>query len=83
MINIKTDSRKVVKGDIFVALRGISSDGHDYIDKAIELGTSKIVIEKDINVNSFEELKIYLKNKLSLNDDELQNYLTFMGCSIK
>ena len=31
-LNIKVDSRKVKKGDIFIALRGVSSDGHDYID---------------------------------------------------
>jgi UDP-N-acetylmuramyl-tripeptide synthetase len=46
MINIKTDSRKVTDGDTFVALRGISSDGHSYIEKAIELGATKIVAEE-------------------------------------
>lgn len=46
MIKIKTDSRKVVPGDTFVALRGISSDGHDYINKAIENGAIKIIAEE-------------------------------------
>lgn len=46
MITIKTDSRKVKKGDIFVALKGINSDGDIYIEKAIENGASKIVCEK-------------------------------------
>ncbi len=46
MINIKSDSRKVKPGDTFVALRGISSDGHDYIEKAIENGASKIIAER-------------------------------------
>ena len=45
MINIKTDSRKVKKGDIFVALPGINSNGNEYIDKAIENGASTIVCE--------------------------------------
>lgn len=49
MINIKTDSRKIVKGDIFVALRGITSDGHDYIDRAIKNGASCVVLEKPGN----------------------------------
>ena len=31
MINIKSDSRKIKPGDIFVALKGISSNGSDYI----------------------------------------------------
>ena len=45
MINIKTDSRKVKKGDTFVAIKGLTVDGHDYINQAIQLGASKIVCE--------------------------------------
>ena len=45
MIKIKTDSRKIVPGDTFVALPGISSDGHDYIDLAIKNGATKIIAE--------------------------------------
>ncbi len=48
MINIKIDSRKVKKGDIFVALRGSIVDGHDYVNKAIENGAVKVVVEEDI-----------------------------------
>lgn len=42
-INITTDSRKVQPGDIFVAVKGYTVDGHDYIEKAIENGASKII----------------------------------------
>lgn len=49
MINIQTDSRKIKPGDIFVALRGISRDGHIFIPSAIENGASKIVVEDDEN----------------------------------
>ncbi len=45
MINIKTDSRKVKKGDTFVAIKGLTVDGHDYINQAIQLGACKIVCE--------------------------------------
>ena len=41
MINIKSDSRKINRGDIFVALKGISSNGEDYVDEAIKRGASK------------------------------------------
>ncbi|MDO4962763.1 MAG: UDP-N-acetylmuramoyl-L-alanyl-D-glutamate--2,6-diaminopimelate ligase [bacterium] len=47
MINIKSDSRKIKKGDIFVALKGISSNGDKYIDQAISSGASKIVVDND------------------------------------
>ena len=46
MVNIKTDSRKVKKGDIFVSLRGIVGDGHDFIPQAIKNGASKIIAEE-------------------------------------
>jgi len=61
MINIKIDSRKIKKGDTFVAIRGNSADGHNYIETAIQNGANKIVIEKDIN--SFDNVeKIVVKN---------------------
>ncbi len=39
------DSRKMEENDIFVAIRGSVSDGHDYIDKAIELGAKAIICD--------------------------------------
>lgn len=44
------DSRKVCEGGLFVCLVGSSSDGHDYIDMAIDKGASVIVTEKDVIV---------------------------------
>lgn len=44
-MKIKTDSRKVQPGDTFVAIKGLTVDGHDYIDKAIAAGAVKIVAE--------------------------------------
>ncbi|MGC9341410.1 MAG: UDP-N-acetylmuramoyl-L-alanyl-D-glutamate--2,6-diaminopimelate ligase [Bacteroidales bacterium] len=40
------DSRKVEKGDLFVAVRGTATDGHSFIDTAIEKGASYIVCEE-------------------------------------
>ena len=46
MVNdITFDSRQVKKDSCFVAIRGTQVDGHEYIDKAIELGASVIVCE--------------------------------------
>ena len=83
MINIKTDSRKVKKGDIFVALRGISSDGHDYIDKAISLGASKLIVMDDGNYNIPYELvddtRVYLNNYLVENYKSILDKMTIIG----
>ena len=39
------DSRKVSKGCLFVAQKGTQTDGHQYIQKAIEMGASGILCE--------------------------------------
>jgi UDP-N-acetylmuramoyl-L-alanyl-D-glutamate--2,6-diaminopimelate ligase len=39
------DSRKIEANDIFVAIRGTIVDGHDYIQTAIDLGSTVIVCE--------------------------------------
>ncbi|WP_343617472.1 UDP-N-acetylmuramoyl-L-alanyl-D-glutamate--2,6-diaminopimelate ligase [Flavobacterium sp.] len=42
---IEFDSRKVQSDDVFVAIRGSLSDGHDYIEKAIQLGATAIICD--------------------------------------
>ncbi len=44
---ISYDSRKVVPGDIFVAISGYQVDGHLYIDRAKNAGAVAIVVEKE------------------------------------
>lgn len=43
---IRIDSRKVQPGDVFVAIRGVQSDGHQFIDKAISLGAVVVICEE-------------------------------------
>jgi UDP-N-acetylmuramoyl-L-alanyl-D-glutamate--2,6-diaminopimelate ligase len=42
---IEIDSRKVTQGAVFIAIKGELSDGHIFINKAIELGAVAIVCE--------------------------------------
>jgi UDP-N-acetylmuramoyl-L-alanyl-D-glutamate--2,6-diaminopimelate ligase len=44
--NLCFDSRKVTPGTLFVAVRGTQSDGHAYIEKAVEQGAVAVVCEK-------------------------------------
>ncbi len=48
---IENDSRKVKEGYLFIAEKGYTVDGHDYIDKAIENGAIALVVEKDIDTD--------------------------------
>ena len=47
---IEYDSKKIEKGDLFVAISGLSDDGHEYINEAIENGASAIIMAKDHEV---------------------------------
>jgi UDP-N-acetylmuramoyl-L-alanyl-D-glutamate--2,6-diaminopimelate ligase len=42
---IDFDSRKIEANDVFVAIRGSLSDGHDYIEKAIQLGAIAVICD--------------------------------------
>lgn len=42
---IEFDSRKVQENDVFVAIRGTVSDGHEFIEKAISQGAAAIVCD--------------------------------------
>ncbi len=44
--SIAYDSRRVGKNSLFVALRGEKTDGHNFIDQAIEKGASVIVTDR-------------------------------------
>ena len=63
------DSRKAVAGTLFVALKGETADGHDFIAKAIANGCSAIVTEKEIKPNAAfgDSLNNYTNHKLARN----------------
>ena len=42
---ISDDSRKVSPGDLFIAVRGWNSDGHDFLDAAREKGAIAAIVE--------------------------------------
>lgn len=42
---VQIDSRKVSEGSVFIAVKGVATDGHRFIDKAIENGAVAIVCE--------------------------------------
>ncbi|MCB1535071.1 MAG: UDP-N-acetylmuramoylalanyl-D-glutamyl-2,6-diaminopimelate--D-alanyl-D-alanine ligase [Rhodoblastus sp.] len=43
---ISIDTRTLAEGDLFVALKGDNSDGHDYVRKAFEAGAAAAVIDE-------------------------------------
>lgn len=47
--DLKYDSRNIAQNDLFIAISGFETDGHQYIDQAIAAGAKAVIIEKEIS----------------------------------
>jgi UDP-N-acetylmuramoyl-tripeptide--D-alanyl-D-alanine ligase len=47
---ISTDTRSILKGDLFIPLVGVKFDAHDFILQAVEKGAAGVVIARDIPI---------------------------------
>lgn len=70
-MSLRVDSRKVKPGDTFIAIRGITEDGHKYIDTAIKNGVTKIICEEG---NYSVETIIVPNSKKYLEEEILKLY---------
>ncbi len=68
------DSRIVIRGALFVAMKGVSADGHDFIPKAIENGAIGILCEKVPNVQHPQVTYIESRSVISDLSIMLENY---------
>ncbi len=57
---IKIDSREVTEGDLFVAIPGTQTDGHQYISDAVERGAAAVLGTKEDSLVSSSK-QIYLQ----------------------
>ena len=73
---LRVDSRKVEQGDTFLALKGPYTDGHDYINDAIEKGAACIIAnhgEYPVKTIITDDTRTYLSNYLKeLNLEKLE-----------
>lgn len=47
ILSVSIDSRTIRKGDLFIALKGEFTDGHNYISMAFEAGASSVMISDE------------------------------------
>jgi UDP-N-acetylmuramoyl-L-alanyl-D-glutamate--2,6-diaminopimelate ligase len=55
---ITADSRMVKPGFAFVAVKGLASDGHDFISDAIDRGATTIYGEKDLKLKGVKYIRV-------------------------
>ncbi|PKM52633.1 MAG: UDP-N-acetylmuramoyl-tripeptide--D-alanyl-D-alanine ligase [Firmicutes bacterium HGW-Firmicutes-7] len=58
-----TDSRKIEKGDLYIALSGEIYDGHDFVSTAISKGAVAVIVSKAVDM-SFDVPVIYVEDTL-------------------
>ena len=56
--NIAYDSRKVKENTLFICIKGFNSDGHKYIESAIEKGAKAFLVQEDINIEGYTFIKV-------------------------
>lgn len=61
---IKIDSRKIEEDDIFVAIKGESFDGHDFVNQAFKNGAIAAIVEKDVEFEDKSKFIIKVDNTI-------------------
>ncbi len=61
---ITADSRQVIPGALFVAYPGVSINGHDFIQQAIERGAAAIVGERDLTTDDGQQTTVDHSSKV-------------------
>ena len=83
MINIKVDSRKVKEGDTFVALRGLTSDGHEFCQKALDNGATLLVVDHELDIDGEQlvvnDTQVWLKEYLKEHHADKINEMKILG----
>ena len=51
VVDVTRDSREVLPGLLFVAVRGDTIDGHDYVNDAVTRGAVAVAVEEEVAVD--------------------------------
>lgn len=54
--NLDRDSRNIGKGDLFIAIKGFDSDGHDFVETAIKQGAVAVILQEGVDLELIKKL---------------------------
>ena len=54
--NLDKDSRNIKENGLFVAIKGFDTDGHDFIEKAIEQGAIAVILQEGVKKEVIEKI---------------------------
>ena len=81
--SLVTDSRRVTPGSAFFAIRGLRSNGEEFIDEAINRG-ARVLIGEDLDLNSHPGVaKVKVKDSRKAIDQMARRYHGYPDKSIK
>jgi UDP-N-acetylmuramoylalanyl-D-glutamate--2,6-diaminopimelate ligase (EC 6.3.2.13) len=61
---ITQNSKKVQEGWVFVAIKGSSTDGHNFVQEALNRGASLVFVERDVGIKDERIIKVEDTRKL-------------------
>ncbi|MFW5961512.1 MAG: UDP-N-acetylmuramoyl-L-alanyl-D-glutamate--2,6-diaminopimelate ligase [bacterium] len=74
IVEISYDSREIEENNLFIAIKGFETDGHQYIAQAVENGASAVIIENEISEYQPETSYIKVKNSRRVMAEIAKNF---------
>ena len=71
---ISTDSRNLLKGDIYIAIDGENNDGHNYLNQVDALNASAVVVDKNKEYNNLNAQIISVDDTIKAIGDIAKSY---------
>lgn len=76
--NLDSDSRNIKQGDMFVAIKGFDTDGHDYIKEVVDKGAKVVFVQSDVDKKIIKEIPDDVTIVLS---DDTRHALAICACN--
>lgn len=54
--NLDKDSRNIKEGDLFIAVKGFTEDGHEYVETAINQGATAVMLEEGVSTELIKKI---------------------------